>query len=54
LTDSHSSRGRTAVTWLVTLIILGVMVLMSVNRARVEEDKPVHHSKDSPSPSAVR
>jgi len=49
LSDSPGSRGRTVVTWLVTLLILGVVVLMSVNRARVEDEKPVHHSHDSSS-----
>jgi hypothetical protein len=51
--DSRSPRGSTAVTWLVTLLILGFMVYMSVSRAMVEDEKPVHHSKESPSPSAA-
>ena len=44
MTDSPGSRGRTAVTWLVTLLVLGFMLFMSVNRAMVEDEKPVHHS----------
>ena len=51
LTDSPSPRGRTAVTWLVTLIAIGVMAYMSVNRAMVEDEKPVHHSHEAPAPS---
>ena len=49
MSDSPGSRGRTVVTWLVTLLILGFMVFLSVNRAMVEEQKPVHHSHGAPS-----
>jgi hypothetical protein len=48
VTDSPGSRGRTAVIWLVTLLVLGFMVFMSVNRALVEDEKPVHHSHPAP------
>ena len=37
VSDSPGSRGRTAVTWLVTLLVLGFMLFMSVNRAMVED-----------------
>ena len=49
MSDSPGSRGHTVVTWLVTLLILGFMVFISVNRAMVEEHKPVHHAHESPS-----
>ena len=51
MTDPSGPQGRKLVPWLVTLAILGVMVFMSVNRALVEEHKPVHHSHEAPSPS---
>ena len=35
-------RGRNIVAWVVTLVVLGVMVLMSVQRAMVEEKDPLH------------
>ena len=53
VTDSPGSRGRTAVTWLVTLLVLGFMVFMSVHRAMVEDEKPVHHSTGRSGPDST-
>ena len=40
MNDSSGKPPKPIVAWLVTLVVLGVMVLMAVNRAQVEERKP--------------
>jgi hypothetical protein len=40
--DNRPPRGRSVVAWLVTFVVLGVLVLLSVQRAMVEDKDPLH------------
>jgi Tfp pilus assembly protein PilX len=40
--DNRPPRGRSVVAWVITLVVLGVLVLLSFQRAMVEEKDPLH------------
>ncbi len=40
--ENRPPRGRSIVAWMVTLVVLGVLVLLSVQRAMVEDKDPLH------------